>query len=104
MNEFNGRRFSQPSTEEATSAFKKNCNRQETMISIHRKERSRSLSYRLTANRSTVYHHPIIAPGPDFILRSGKMEVEKRRYVGIVLGKRTYEMAIVGKNISVKKL
>jgi len=32
------------------------------------------------------------------------MEVEKRRYVGIDLGKRTYEMAIVGKNISVKKL
>jgi len=31
------------------------------------------------------------------------MEVEKRRYVGIELGKRTYEMAIVGKNVSVKK-
>jgi|GEM_PF-3717821 len=26
------------------------------------------------------------------------MEVEMRRYVGIDLGKRTYEMAIVGKN------
>jgi transposase len=47
-----------------------------------------------------VIPHPIVAPGPYFILRSRKMEGEKKgetRYVGIDLGKRTYEMAVVGK-------
>jgi hypothetical protein len=43
-------------------------------------------------------NHPIIAPGPYFIIRSGIMEAEKRRYVGIDLGKREYTMAVIGKN------
>jgi hypothetical protein len=38
-------------------------------------------------------------PALIFILRSGKMEDAKRRYVRIDLGKRTYEVAIVGKGI-----
>jgi transposase len=37
----------------------------------------------------------MIAPGPYFIIRSGKMKREKRRYVGIDLGKRTWVMIIV---------
>jgi transposase len=38
-------------------------------------------------------------PALIFILRSEKMEETKRRYVGIDLGKRTYEVAIVGSNL-----
>jgi hypothetical protein len=45
-----------------------------------------------------VNHHPIIAPDPYFKVRSGKMEEEKRRFVGIDLGKREYTMAIIGLN------
>jgi hypothetical protein len=41
-----------------------------------------------TANRSTVYLHPIIAPGPYFIfiIRSGKMAMEEGRFAGIDMG------------------
>ena len=45
-----------------------------------------------------VANHPIIAPGPYFIVRSGKMEGRKRRFVGIDLGKREYTTAVIGKN------
>jgi transposase len=49
---------------------------------------------------------PIIAPGPYFIVRSGKMKEQRKegtRYVGIDLGKRTYTAAIVGKGGKVEK-
>jgi len=52
-----------------------------------------------------VHQHPIIAPGPYFIVRSGRIKEKKKavtRYVGIDLGKRTYEVAIVEKG-GVKK-
>ncbi|MCL2809434.1 MAG: hypothetical protein FWD24_05135, partial [Treponema sp.] len=41
-----------------------------------------------------------IAPDPYFIIRSGKVKEKKTetRYVGIDLGKRTYEMAVVDEN------
>ncbi|MDR0637409.1 MAG: hypothetical protein LBG27_00645, partial [Spirochaetaceae bacterium] len=37
----------------------------------------------------------IIAPGPYFIVRSGNTAVEKGRYAGIDLGKRTRETAVI---------
>jgi len=53
-----------------------------------------------------VIPHPIIAPDPYFIIRSGEMEEKKKavtRFVGIDLGKKTYEVAIVGKGGKVSK-
>jgi len=48
-----------------------------------------------------VNQHPIVAPDPYFIVRSRKMKEKKTRFIGIDLGKRTYEMAITGKGIKV---
>jgi hypothetical protein len=39
---------------------------------------------------------PTVAPGPYFTIRGKEMKEEKRRYVGIDLGKRSYTIAVIG--------